>query len=196
MTGAEKIIQLANGFGGVITTRQVSGAGISKWSLFQLEKEKKLYKVGRGVYVTEDGWIDEFYLAQVRFPKGIFSHETALYLHGFSDRIPLTINMTFPYGTNVTPIKEAGIRPYVVRRNYDVGTVTVQTQTGHKVRAYSMERTLVDLVNPRYDGDIEQTVPAFQRFARSKNKDVNALMDYAKLFNASDKIRSYMEVLL
>jgi predicted transcriptional regulator of viral defense system len=196
MTGADKIMQMANDCGGIVTTGQVSSAGISKWSLSKLEKERKLYKVGRGIYVTEDGWVDEFYLAQIRFSKGIFSHETALYMHGFSDRIPLVLNMTFPFGTNVTPIKAASIRPYIVRKYYDVGISTIKTETGHCIRLYDMERTLVDLVSTRYDGDIEQVVPAFQRYSRSKGKQINRLMDYAKLFNVEKKIRTYMEVLL
>jgi predicted transcriptional regulator of viral defense system len=196
VTGADKIIQLANDYGGIITTHQVSVAGISKWSLSKLEKENKLYKVARGVYVTEDGCVDNFYLTQVKFQKGIFSHETALYLHGFSDRIPLTMNMTFQYGTNVSQIKAAGIRPYIVRKHYDAGQTITKTETGHNVKTYSMERTLVDLVNPRYDGDKEQIIPAFQRYSRSKEKNLSTLMDYARLFNVENKIRSYMEVLL
>jgi predicted transcriptional regulator of viral defense system len=196
MTGSNRIIEMAKSNDGLVSTKMVVEAGISKWSLDKLEREGELFRVARGLYVTEDGWVDDYFLNQLRFPKGIYSHETALFLHGYSDRIPLQMVMTFPYGTNVKNVKAEGIIPYVVRRELELGIVEVQSETGHSVKVYDIERTIVDLINPRYNADIEQLIPAIKQYMRSEKRDVQKLIDYARIFKVDKKVKNYLEVLL
>lgn len=48
-------------------------------------KEGKLEKVNRGVYISAGTIEDEMYYMQYKYPKIIYSHETALFLHGLTD---------------------------------------------------------------------------------------------------------------
>ncbi|MBC2137428.1 transcriptional regulator [Listeria innocua] len=143
--------------------------------------------VQRGVYVIEEGFVDDFFLLQYQFPKGIYSHETALYLLGFLDRVPIEIVMTFPFGTNT--------RPIIISQYHDSGMIEIERSGGQLVKVYNRERTLVDLVT-RYQADKEQLIPAFKQYARWDKKNVPQLFRYAKLFGLEEKIRGYMEVLL
>ena len=45
------------------------------------------------------------YLLQRKYGRGIYSHDTALYLLGYSDRIPAKYTMTFPKGYNAPSLK-------------------------------------------------------------------------------------------
>ena len=56
--------------------------GITKASAINYAREQGLEKVARGVYITEETWLDPLYLLQIRNKQIIFSHETALFLHG------------------------------------------------------------------------------------------------------------------
>ena len=91
---------------GFITAAQVSEAGLQRRMLGELVEANKIYRVARGIYALPDVWEDEMYFLQYRFSKGIFSNETALYLHGLSDRTPQTYTLTFPHGYNATGIKK------------------------------------------------------------------------------------------
>jgi predicted transcriptional regulator of viral defense system len=44
---------------------------------------------------------DEMFYLQVKYPQIIYSHETALYLHGLTDRAPFEYSTTVPSGYNV-----------------------------------------------------------------------------------------------
>lgn len=189
------VLELAHKTNGVLLTKQVTEAGIYRSVLPELEAEGKLMKVAHGVYVTNDGYVDDFFLLQHKFPKGIYSHETALYLLGYSDRAPLTFSMTFPQGQSSTRMKSAGIKPIMISKNYDVGKI-VLNRNGTDILTYNIERTLVDLLKPRYDADMEQLIPALKRYANSIEKDVNKLFNYAKLFGVEKRMRDYMGVLL
>ncbi|EHD1589208.1 hypothetical protein JR590_003000 [Listeria monocytogenes] len=124
--------------------------------------------------------------------KGIFSHETALYLLGFSDRVPIEIVMTFPFGTNTRHIKQVNVCPIMISQYHDSGMIEIERSGGQLVKVYNMERTLVDLVT-RYQADKEQLIPAFKQYARWDKKNVPQLFRYAKLFGVEEKVRGYME---
>lgn len=69
-----------------MTTTQVTEAGIPRRCLSVMVESGAIYRVERGIHTLPEVWEDELFFIQYRFPKGIFSHETALYLHGMTDR--------------------------------------------------------------------------------------------------------------
>ena len=196
MTEKEKIIQLAKKNNGLLLTKQVTEAGISRYALREVVAEGKLANIQRGIYVSEEGYVDEFFLLQQRFPKGVYSHETALYLLGFSDRAPQQIVITFEQGQSTSRMKTENIRPVMISHHFYEGVIEIKRSGGTFVRVYCIERTLVDMMKTRYDGDLEQLIPALKRYATYQSKDVNLLYRYARLFNVEEQVRSYMGVLL
>ena len=46
---------------------------------------------------------------QRKYGRGIYSHDTALYLLGYSDRIPAKYTMTFPKGYNAPSLKQENL---------------------------------------------------------------------------------------
>ena len=90
---------------GIITTAQVEAAGISRTALKRYVDEKQLIRVCKGLYVLEKGMVDEYALLQARSGKALYSYGTALFLWGLSDRVPHTLDLTVPHGTNVSKIK-------------------------------------------------------------------------------------------
>ena len=85
---------------GIITTEQVTSAGLHRSILHELVNNGEIYRFGRGLYIRSNAWEDDFYLLQLKYGRGIYSHDTALYLLGYSDRTPAQYTMTFPKGYN------------------------------------------------------------------------------------------------
>lgn len=154
-------------------------------------------QVDRGLYALPDTWEDPFLVAQHRFTKGTFSDETALYLHGLTDRAPFTLTMTFPRSYNATTARQAGI---VCRSCADdvlsLGACEVATQYGNLVRAYDAERALCDLVRGQAVIDAQVIAPAMRKYAASKERNPMKLVDYARRLGVELKIRQYLEALL
>lgn len=66
---------------------------------------------------------------QSRFKRGIYSHETALFLWDLTDRTPNRHYMTFPANYNLTKPKEENIRCVQCKETlYDLGVAEVITQ--------------------------------------------------------------------
>lgn len=181
---------------GIITTKQVTESGMHRNVLQKLVKDGDLYRYGRGLYVQSDTWEDEFYLLQCKYGRGIYSHDTALYLLGYSDRTPAKFTMTFPKGYNAPSLKQENIIvKRVVPDNYSFGTIEIKSPYGNPIKIYNLEKTLCDIV--RGSGcDIQVINSAMKRYATSKEKDIYRLMKYAEQLRVKPKVLHYMEVLL
>lgn len=197
MTNTERILEILKKNNGVITTAEVTASGISRGSLKHLVDTGVLERASRGVYQLADVWDDEMYHLQVRYKKGIFSGETALYLHDLTDRTPSRFQMTFPNGYNLTNVKKENIRcNQVIKKLYEMGVLEIKTPAGNIVRTYNMERTLCDILRTQSNTDIQIVSDAFKRYAKRNDKNVPLLSKYAKVLRVEAKLRSYLEVLL
>jgi len=188
------MIQNNNGF---ITSAQITEAGLQRRVLSELADANIVCRVARGVYALPETWEDEMYFLQYRFAKGIFSNGTALYLHGLTDRTPLTYTLTFPHGYNATRLKAVNAKAkFVTPETYDMGIVEKPSPFGNPLRVYDVERTLCDIVKGNNSFDIQLVNQAMKAYAESKEKDIEKLISYAERLRVKPKILRYMEVLL
>ena len=76
--------------------------------------------------MQSNAWEDDFYLLQQKYGRGIYSHDTALYLLGYSDRTPARYTMTFPKGYNAPSLKQEDlIVKRVIPENYNFGIIKI-----------------------------------------------------------------------
>ena len=73
---------------GVITFRDIEEHNFSYQQLNQLVSKGKVESIERGIYHLPETYIDDFFSLQYRFPKGIYSLDSALWLHGLSLTVP------------------------------------------------------------------------------------------------------------
>ena len=182
---------------GTVTTAQANEAGVSNERLRLLVKAGELERVSFGAYILPDEFVDKMYVAQLRRPKIIYSHETALFLLDLTDRDPINYSVTVPTGYNTTRLREDGFTVFNIKRElHDVGTTQLPTMFGHTVVTYGLERTICDCLRSRNQIDIAIITDAVKRYAARKDKNLNTLMRMAETFHVTKPLRSYMEVLL
>ena len=197
MGATVEIIKMAKGNNGTVTTAMVVAAGFSRGNIKYLVDKGMIEKSSRGIYILPEVWEDEIFNLQNRFKRGIYSHETALFLWDLTDRTPNRYHMTFPMNYNLTNPKKENIRCVQCKKEiYDLGIEEVTTPGGNIVRVYSVERTLCDILKTHSHVDIQVVTEAFKRYAANSNKNIPVLSEYAKLLKVETKLRSYLEVLL
>lgn len=174
-----------------------NAVGVSNERLRLLVQASELERVSFGVYALPDELVDKMHIAQLRRPKIIYSHETALFLHDLTDRDPLCYSVTVPTGYNTTKLREDGFTVFTIKRElHSEDVVKLQTMFGHTIASYGLERTICDCLRSRNQMDIAVVTDAIKRYAKRKDKNLNALMRMGELFGVAKLLRSYMEVLL
>ena len=154
--------------------------------------------VSRGVYSTGSGWVDELYVLHQRCPNAVFSHDEAFYYHGLIDREPFIHTLTIYSGYNSHRLTADGsCKVYTVKRELlDIGKSVVKDNDGNLIPMYDLERTICDLMRSRNSIEVQDFNSALKAYVSRKDKNLNQLMEYAKLFRVDNVIRRYMEVLL
>ena len=183
--------------GGIITTAQANQAGVSNERLRLLVHSGDLERVTTGIYVLPEDFADRMYIVQLRRPKIIYSHETALFLHELTDRDPINYMVTVPTGYNPTRLREDGFTVFTIKRElHEIGVTKLTTMFGNAVTVYDLERTICDCLRSRNNLDIAVVTDALKRYAKRKDKNLNKLMQMAETFKVTKLLRGYMEVLL
>lgn len=197
MNYKNKIIELAEKNNGYIRTKEVTDNNILKKYLKELVGEKKLLKLSRGLYMLSDCFEDEYFVFQATNSDAIFSLETALYLHNYSDRVPIIYNITVPrnYGGNLRKVKNVDLI-YVIPEFHNMGIIEIESPLGQKIKVYDLERTICDIIKFKNRMDPEIFSKALKQYIKSKEKNLNNLIFYAKKLKVEDEVRNYLEVLL
>lgn len=192
-----ELADIANENGGIIETKIAALRGISKAMLHKLFKENKIHRIVKGQYILPDDIQDELLSISKRSDNIIFSHETALYLHGISDRTPFEHTVTVPTGYIPSAAIKSECKIYHIKPElFNLGKTVLKTPNGNEVPAYDFERTICDIIRSRNKLGTETFLAALKMYAASPKKNLNKLNSYAKLMRVSNIFRQYLEVLL
>lgn len=183
--------------GGIIETKIAARYGISKAMLYKLCKNNKIHRIVKGQYILPDELEDELLSISKRSAQIIFSHETALFLHGISDRTPFENTITAPSGCVPSTAIKAECKVYYIKTElFTLGRIDKKTPAGNIVPCYDLERTICDCVRSRNKIGTETFLTALKLYAASPKKDLNKLNFYAKQMRIANVLRQYLEVLL
>lgn len=197
MTEVEKLDLLFEQNHGIVKTAQVLETGIAKHTFYAYAKRNGMEQVAHGIYISPDAWTDAMYILHLRCGQGVFSHESALFLHDLTDREPSEYSITVKTGYNPFNLKADGIKVYTIKKElHGVGVITMHTPFGHPVPVYDAERTICDIIRSRSSIEMQTFQDALKQYAASRQKDLRRLMDYAQRFRVEKILRQYLEVLL
>ena len=189
----EKIIKNNN----MITTSQVLSVGFSKQILTIYVKEGLLERCRHGIYILPNTIHDDMYTMMLRSDQIVFSHDSAFFLNGLSERTPFIHTVTIPSNTALpNSLKGECICFYVKSNLHDIGIIEKRTTLGNSVKCYNVERTICDFIRCRSRCDEETVISAIKKYAAYDNKDLNLLSVYAEQFKITKELKKYLEVLL
>lgn len=197
MNYIEQLEELLKRQNGTILTSDLNQTQIPRTYLAMMVTEGKLQRVSRGVYVLQNGIDDQMFAMQKKYPKLIFSHETALYLHGLTNRTPFEYSATVPSGYKVVETISEKFKIYYIKKNlYLLGVADTVTSFGNPIKVYNIERTVCDMFRSKNRMDIQIFNEALKRVVQISSIDYSLLMTYAKEFHVERALKNYMEVLL
>lgn len=181
----------------IITTKQVMELGFSKALLPKYVKEGLMERARQGIYILAGESHDDMYTIMLRSEKIVFSHETAIFLLGLSNRTPFLHSATIPSNASLpSSLKDECKCYYIKPELYSVGLAEAKTIFGNVVRCYNAERCVCDILRDQNRVDEETVLDFIKSYAAYEKKDLNRLAKYGQIFHTEKKIRTYLEVLL
>ena len=178
-----------------LTTKDVTDNNIPRTYLTKLTKKNKIERVSRGVYIKKNELVDEFVILQSKSKNAIYSNTTALYLHGFSNRIPIKYDITINSGYNGSLQKEDNVKLFYTKRELlELGVINYKLDSGNIIRVYDLDKTICDIIKNKKKIDAEIFNKAIREYFYSRKKNTLKLYEYAKKMNIYNKVRNTFEV--
>lgn len=196
MSNKETVLNYLKQNNGIITYKDCKVLGIPTVYLSRLEREGKIFRVDKGIYLSTDGDYDEYYFFQYRFSRAIYSYVSALYLQGFTDEIPQYFEVTVPRGYRFNnPLQNLTIHT-VPKELVDLGVISVKTPWGQTVKTYDFERIICDFIQNRKKIDNELFVKTLKTYVNYPNKNLTNLYQYAEKMKIINQTKQILEVLM
>jgi len=189
----QKIENMLANNNGIITANEVRSAGISPSYLSQMMWDGKVYRVGRGLYALYHVDVDEMYELFWGYKDIVFSHMSALWLHGLIDRTPSVMTVTVTCARNTRKLLETGLAEFKrsTKQTHSIGLTQMSSPSGYPIPVYNMERTVCDVVKAQNQIDPQVLRGALTRYAQREDKNPARLAQYAKALKAEELLREY-----
>ena len=183
----------------IISMRELKNKGFSQYKVGQLVSAGRIKKLNKRYYenVEYRGEESDFYYIQAYAPKGVICLMSAAVYYQLTTFIPDAVDVAIPRKSKVSTLPDWPQMNvyYYTQERYKMGITTVK-EGGNEFRIYDMEKTVVDIVFYREKVGIEETKEILISYLKRKERNINRLLEYAKLLKCEKIIRQYLEVLL
>ncbi len=189
----EKLIEFLKNNHGYISTAEFLNLKINKPTIKKFLDKGIIRKVSHGLYIDNNLIEDEYYIIQRKYSNVIFSYNTAFDLLKLTNRSSYTIDITT---VNGKIIKGDYNIHYVSKNNFEIGVTEIVSPYGNIVKIYNAERCICDMLKSESEFDLEQQNRILDNYFKRENKNLDLLLDYAKLFKVYDKVYTVVKVMM
>ena len=194
MNYENKILNLFNN--GFLRNKDLVDNNIPSVYLKRLVNNNVIERVSRGLYVRTNSLPDDLVILQNKSKNAIYSNMTALYLYGFSDRLPIKYDITVNSGYNGSLQDVDNVNLFYTKKElFNLGEIVYRLDSGNLIKVYDLERTICDVIKNKNRLDQELVNKALRKYFYSKEKNTLKLYEYAKKMKIYKKVRSVFEIL-
>lgn len=196
---AQELITFLQHHGGVARFSTILNAGFYPELLSALQHEEKIKKVSRGLYMLTNnitGSYPDFVVASLQSRRGIVCLISALSFYEATNEIPQCINIAIPRGTHANKIKYPPVRFYQFALTAWEAGITEHEIDGHKVRIYSLAKTIADCFKFRNKIGVNVARDSLKIAIMEKNIPPREIMHYAKICRVANVIKPFLESIL
>lgn len=191
-----KIFESNNGYA---STNEIERAGISRIYLSKLANKGFIERIKRGVYYWPNTPLtghSGLVAASLIVPKGVICLLSALSYYELTTYSPREIFVAIEREMkvkipNYPPIKLF----YFAEKQYKAGIKKVRIGK-RTVKIYSEEKTICDCLKYRNKIGIDIFKESLKEYLRRPDRNLEALIKFAKLSNVEKDMRTYLEVLV
>lgn len=193
----DQVLDLARKFG-ILRPRELDRYGIPRKYVYRLERDGKLQRVGRGLYVLPDAGPGEnrsLAEAAKRVPSGVICLLSALRFHELTTQAPFEVWMAIGQKAwrprvDYPPLRivrfsgtalEEGIEKHVIE--------------GVPVSVFSPAKTVADCFKYRNKIGLDVAIEALRECLRARRCSIDDLWHYAAVCRVRNVIRPYLEAL-
>ena len=194
----KEVYQCIDDNGGIAKKEQLIALGIDYRRVLDFVENKEIIRIKNGYYTYGIERFSEEALVAKLFPDGLLCMESALYAYGYISRKPYGFTLAIDKNTSKSRFKldYPKVIPYYTEpESLKIGATTI-TYAGCQFQIYDKERIICDCLKYESKMDRSDFKEAIQSYIKDTDKDISALMEYARERKVVKKVQSLIGVWL
>ena len=173
-------------------------AGISRRTLYAMRDDGVVEQLSRGTYrlssLPELSNPDLVTVA-TRIPAGVICLISALSFHELTTQIPHAVDVALARGTEKPRIDYPPVHVYWFSARAFTAGVETPLVDGKTIRIYCAEKSVADAFKYRNKLGMDVALESLKNW-RAQNKNLQRLIEYARVCRVEQVMRPYLEALL
>jgi len=192
-----KMLQFIRSQRGVITTSSFINAGFHNIYLKELEADGIIIKIKQGLYMLPEYESNSgFFEAQKVITDSVICLGSALSFYELSSYEPPFIWLAIRRGVKVVLPEFPPIKLFRFSKvQFETGVVEAHYE-GNKIRIYDKEKTICDVIRYRNKIGLDIANEVVKNYINLKDKNIQKIVDYAKILRLTIPVSNYFKVLL
>lgn len=192
------IYQCIDENGGIVKKDQLAELGIDYRRILDFVESKDVIRIKNGYYTYGIERFSEEDLVAKLFPDGVLCMESALYAYGYISHKPYGFHIAVDKNTSKSRFKMdyPKVIPYYTEPEVLTIGVSKITYEGSEFQIYDKDRLICDCLKYESKMNREDFKEALQAYIRDEDKDISALMEYARERKVVKRVQSLIGVWL
>ena len=172
--------------------------GIDYRRILDYVESNDVIRIKNGYYTYGIERFSEEALVSKLFPDGVLCMESALYVYGYISRKPFGFHIAVDKNTSKSRFKldYPKVIPYYTEPEVlKIGASTIQYE-GNEFQIYDKDRLICDCLKYESKMNREDFKEAVQAYIKDEDKDISALMEYARERKVVKRVQSLIGVWL
>lgn len=194
----QEVLNYIDENGGIAKKEQLAKLGVDYRRILDFVENKDIIRIKNGYYTYGVERFTEEALVSKLFPDALLCMESALYAYGYISRKPFGFHLAVDKNTSKSRFKMdyPKIIPYYTEPEVlTLGASTI-TYENYEFQIYDKDRLICDCL--KYESKLtrEDFKEAIQSYIKDEDKDIAALMEYARERKVLKRVQSLIGVWL
>jgi len=184
--------------GGIAKKEQLASIGVDYRRILDFVDSKDIIRIKNGYYTYGIERFSEEALISKLFPDAVLCMESALYAYGYISRKPYGFHLAVDKNTSKSRFKldYPKVLPYYTEPEVlKIGVSTI-TYENSEFQIYDKDRLICDCLKYESKMDRQDFKEAVQSYIKDEEKDISALMEYARERKVLKRVQSLIGVWL
>ena len=194
----KKVLACIDENGGIVKKEQFSSIGVDYRRILDFVENKDIIRIKNGYYTYGIERFSEEALIAKLFSDAVLCMESALYAYGYISRKPSGFHLAVDKNTSKSRFKldYPKVIPYYTEPEVLKIGVKKILYENCEFQIYDKDRLICDCLKYENKLDREFFKQAIQSYIKDKDKDISALMEYARERKVLKKVQSLIGVWL
>jgi len=196
LTNRDKILKIFEQKGGIVKLNEITKQGVNKYHLLKLLEIGEVERLQHGIYKFSGYEVNDYIEIKKYIPRGLICLYSAWNYYGLTTYMPHEYHIAIEKKSKIRLPDYPPIKLYYWDKSVLlIGKKTIKIDN-IPIDIYDIEKSICDVVKFRNKVGKDVLNEILNNYLNRKDKNIEKLIQYAKILRVEKALKNYLDVLL